>query len=104
MAQPLSRNNGTALPRGVRRAVDAMRSMPAREFSLSELAHLAGVSARTLQRQFRSFLGKTPLAVLRDVRLKCARRALLHGSPHTTVTDVAPRCGFSHLGRFSIAY
>jgi AraC-like DNA-binding protein len=37
----------------------------------------SGGSARTLQRQFRSFLGKTPRAVLRDIRFECARRELL---------------------------
>ena len=100
----LSLDNASVLPRSVRRAIEAMRSTPARDFTVSELAAIAGVSGRTLQRQFQAFLGKTPVAVLRDVRLECARRALLRGSPRTTITDVALRCGFLHLGRFSIAY
>ena len=69
-------HNATVLPRGVRRAIEAMRSMPAGDFNVSELALIAGVSARTLQRQFRVFLGKTPLAVLRAerARSRLARR------------------------------
>ena len=70
------------LPRGVRRALDAMRANVSHYWSLADLADISGMSGRTLQRQFRSFLGKTPRAVLRDIRFECARRELLHGSPN----------------------
>lgn len=92
------------LPRGVRRALDALRANIGRNWRLTELAAMAGVSARTLQRQFMDFLGKTPGAVLREIGLECARRELLQGSPGLKIMDVALRCGFSHFGRFSIAY
>jgi AraC-like DNA-binding protein len=92
------------LPRGVRRGIDAMRANVERNWNAVDLAAVAGVSSRTLQRQFRSFLGKVPRAVLRDVRLECARRELLQGPPDTKVMDVALRCGFPHFGRFSSEY
>ena len=92
------------LPRGVRRALDAMRSNLGHNWRLTELAAIAGVSGRTLQRQFLTFVGKTPRAVLRDIGLECARRELLQGAPGVTIMDVALRCGFPHCGRFSIAY
>jgi AraC-like DNA-binding protein/tetratricopeptide (TPR) repeat protein len=91
-------------PRGVRRALDAMRADVRQEWSVAELGVVAGVSPRTLQRQFRIFLGKTPGAALRDIRFEHARRELLQGLPNTKVTDVALHCGFAHLGRFSIEY
>lgn len=92
------------LPRGVRRALDAMRANVGRNWRLAELGAVAGVSGRTLQRQFLSFLGKTPLATQREIALESARRELLQGSPGLKIMDVALRCGFPHFGRFSIVY
>jgi AraC-like DNA-binding protein/Tfp pilus assembly protein PilF len=92
------------LPRGVRRALDAMRGNVGRNWRLAELADVAGVSGRTLQRQFLTFVGKTPRAVLQDLGYECARRELLQGGPDTRIMDIALRCGFAHCGRFSIAY
>jgi AraC-like DNA-binding protein/tetratricopeptide (TPR) repeat protein len=92
------------LPRGVRRALDAMRANVGHDWSLVDLADISGVSGRTLQRQFRSFLGKAPRAVLREIRFEYARRELLHGSPNSKVMDVAEDCGLTHFGRFSVEY
>src|SRR4029079_11922676 len=94
----------SALPRGVRRALDAMRAAPSREFDLAELSAIAGTPARTLQRQFRTFLGKSPLDALRDIRFEAARRELLRGSPSAKVAEIAARAGFTHFGRFSTEY
>lgn len=81
------------LPRGVRRARDAVRANVGHDWSLADLVDSSGVSARILQRQFWSFLGKTPRAVLRDIGFEYARRELLHGSPDSKVLDVAEDCG-----------
>ena len=75
-----------------------------RDWRVPELAALAGISNRTLQRQFQVFLGATPGAALRDLRFESARRELLQGSPHAKVMDIALRCGFPHFGRFSVEY
>ena len=40
------------LPRGVRRALDAMRANVSHDWSLADLADISGMSGRTLQRQF----------------------------------------------------
>src|SRR6266568_803357 len=92
------------LPRGVRGALDAMRANVEHDWSVTGLAAAASVSARTLQRQFRVFLGKTPSVALREIRFERARRELLQGLPDTKVTDIALRCGFPHGGRFSVEY
>jgi AraC-like DNA-binding protein/tetratricopeptide (TPR) repeat protein len=94
----------TLLPRSVRRALDAMRANVGHNWTVMEVASVAGVSARTLQRQFLAFVGKTPRATLRDIGFERARRELLRGSPEARVMDVALRCGFPHCGRFSVAY
>jgi AraC-like DNA-binding protein/tetratricopeptide (TPR) repeat protein len=94
----------SVLPRGVRRALDAMHTDLGRDIGLAELAVAAGLSGRTLQRQFRMFLGKTPHEALCDIRFEAARRKLLRGAPGLKIMDVAARCGFPHFGRFSVEY
>jgi AraC-like DNA-binding protein/tetratricopeptide (TPR) repeat protein len=91
-------------PRGVRRALAAMRSNVGQEWSIADLAAIAGVSARTLQRQFSVFVGAPPSATLRDIRFEHARRELLRGLSSTKVGNLALHCGFTHLGRFSTDY
>ncbi|MDG6103245.1 AraC family transcriptional regulator [Dactylosporangium aurantiacum] len=94
-----------ARPRTVQRAVDAIRADPARAFTVTELAAVAGVSVRALQEGFRRHVGLAPLAMLRRIRLGCARDELLAAGPHeVTVAEVAHRWGFGHLGRFAAAY
>jgi len=92
------------MPRAVRRALDAMHANVGHRWTIAELARIAGTSARTLQRQFLSFLGKTPRAVLRDIGFERARRELLQGVSGGKIMDVAWRCGFPHFGRFSVEY
>jgi AraC-like DNA-binding protein len=91
--------------RAVRRVVAAIEAEPERAWRLADLAACAGVSARTLQEAFQRELGSTPLEQLRLVRLARARRDLLAADPRgTSVTEVAGRWGFFHLGRFSQVY
>ena len=100
---PLADETG-AVPRGLARALRAMRAAPAKTPTLKDLARTAGVSTRTLQRQFQAFLGKTPVEALRAIRLEHARLDLLRGERGSSVADIATRWGLAHLGRFSIEY
>ena len=104
IARQKSSSMASPLPRSVRRALDAMHANVGHGWSVTELAVVAGVSGRTLQRQFLAFLGKAPRAVLRDINFDGARRELLRGSAGAKVTDIAQRCGFPHGGRFSVEY
>ena len=64
-----------------------------------------GVSERTLQYAFRDYVGMSPLAYLRVCRLNRVRADLASSDPaSTTVTQVAMRFGFLHLGRFAGDY
>jgi AraC-like DNA-binding protein len=92
------------LPRAVKKVLALLEEDPARRRSLAELAAAAGIAPRTLQKHFRCFLGRTPQAVQQALRLEHARRELLRGAPDAAVTDIALRCGFRHLGRFSVLY
>ena len=70
---------------------------------LEALSSATGVSVRSIFHHFRKWRGKTPMAFLKEVRLRQAR-ALLQGSPHMTVTQVAFACGFGNLGHFAADY
>lgn len=101
-AEPMAPETGS---RTVRLALDLIEGEPAKAWRVAELAQRAGVSPRTLQEAFRRDLGVTPLEQLRRTRMERARRDLLAADPRAaSVTDIAARWGFFHLGRFSRAY
>jgi AraC-like DNA-binding protein len=92
-------------PPAVRRVVDLIEGQPERAWTIVELARHAGVSPRTLQEAFQRELGMSPLERLRRTRLERARHDLVSADPaHTSVTDIAARWGFFHLGRFAQTY
>src|SRR5215471_13688729 len=92
------------LPRDLHRALERLQAEPERAWTLASLAAACGVAPRTLQKHFRRFLGRTPVAFLRELRLDQARQQLLRPAATTSVTDVAAGCGFNHLGRFAAWY
>jgi AraC-like DNA-binding protein len=92
------------LPRDVKKAVELLKRHPARMRSIDELAAACGVTRRTLEKHFRQFTCRTPSQVRREARLDWVRRELLRAQPDGSVTDLAERCGFNHLGRFAAAY
>ncbi len=103
-AGPDASSATSPLPRAVRRTLDAMQADVGHRWTISELAAIAGVSSRTLQRQFLAFVGRPPNAALREIGFEKARRELLRGRPGIQVTEVALKCGFPHLGRFAVEY
>lgn len=91
--------------RAIRKVVAAVQAEPEKAWRLTDLAQVAGVSARSLQEAFQRHLQITPLEYVRRTRLDRARRDLLDADPGaTSVTDIAARWGFFHLGRFSQVY
>ncbi|OXM51495.1 helix-turn-helix transcriptional regulator [Amycolatopsis alba] len=91
----------------VRRAMTYCEEHAAEPVSIGELAMATRISVRALQLAFRTELGLTPLEYLRRIRLDHVHQDLLaiaRGRAEGTVTDVALRWGFTHLGRFSGLY
>ncbi|NQX26657.1 AraC family transcriptional regulator [Microbacteriaceae bacterium VKM Ac-2854] len=71
----------------------------------ADAARAAGLHTRTLQTSTRHHLGVSPSSYLRGIRLLRVRSDLIEGTPDScSVSDVAHRWGFGHLGRFSAAY
>jgi AraC-like DNA-binding protein len=93
-------------PHVVRRVVELIDSTPEKAFTVASLAMHAGVSERSLHAAFRTQLGMSPMSYVRRRRLQQAHDELLHLDPSAgaTVTDVALRHGFTHVGRFAAAH
>lgn len=70
-----------------------------------DIADQLSISMRTLQAHVREERGTTPSALVREYRLQHARALLSAADPlRETVTEIAQRAGFTHLGRFSVEY
>jgi AraC-like DNA-binding protein len=96
---------GPHRPRPVKRALDAMHAEPWRPYSAADLAEIAGVGVRLLQESFKQHVGVAPMAYLRRLRLDGVHAELVRSDPwQASVSEVAFRWGFTHLGRFAIAY
>ncbi|WP_433389515.1 AraC family transcriptional regulator [Micromonospora sp. KLBMP9576] len=97
---------GEVTPRALRRAVAYVDDHADQPITVDEIAAAAGVRPRALQLAFRRHRGTTPTRYVRQVRLERAHRDLQAADPATgvTVTLIARRWGFTHLGRFSTDY
>lgn len=71
---------------------------------IGQLARVAGVSARTVFREFAVAGRDSPAQFAKRVRLQRAAEFLSRADEHTSVTGVAFRCGFHNPGRFASDY
>ncbi|MEW2568653.1 AraC family transcriptional regulator [Streptomyces sp. NPDC057621] len=94
-----------ARPATVRRVMEAIEERPDEHYDAARLASLSQIGVRALQEAFRKHVGMSPTAYVTEVRLRRAHEQLLAADPATiTVTEVAYRWGFAHLGRFAQRY
>lgn len=102
---PAERGNGSACPQYIREARRLLEDHPEWDHTAENLAEYVGYTVRALQKGFRKYVGKSPIAYLRYVRLCRAHDELLAASPDSvTVDSVAHRWGFSHHGHFACSY
>jgi len=87
-----------------RRAETLLRQGELETPSVTVLARELGVPVAELRRAFAQSVGIGPVDWLRRQRFDGARRELRAASEDTTVTAVAMKWGFVHLGRFSTGY
>jgi len=90
----------TVAPRYVKRAMEYIQEYPDGIVSGAELAQMTNISLRALQDGFQRFAGTSIVAYQRQVRLERANSMLSRGDV-ASVTEVAVRCGFSNVSRFS---
>jgi transcriptional regulator GlxA family with amidase domain len=89
----------------VKRAIDLMDSYPEAAWSTFQLARATGVSTKALQAAFQRSDWPPPMAYLRRLRLHRTHAELATSPPEAvSVTTVAGRWGFVHLGWFADQY
>lgn len=93
------------LPRHVKRVVDYIEAHAEQPLTVEALAQVANVKVSAIYAGFRKYCGVAPLQYLRMVRMRRARSELLAAQPGSeTISNIAYRWGFTHLGRFGQEY
>jgi AraC-like DNA-binding protein len=104
-SEALIEGAGAASTAVAKQAIDLLHGHPEKPWSTADLARATGVSARALQRSFERSGEPPPMMYLRRLRLDRVHAELCAGCPDSvTVTMIASRWGFMHLGRFAGQY
>lgn len=92
--------------RVVRDAIAYIDAHLAEHITMASIADSVHMSVRSVQQGFREELGVSPMSYVRDRRLDRVHAELADALPSdgVTVTDVANRWGFHHLGSFAVEY
>lgn len=94
-----------ARPELLRRAMSYIDDNAHADIALADVAGHVFVTPRALQYMFRQHLDCTPMEYVRRVRLHHAHLELIISDRATaTVTQIANRWGFAHIGRFATYY
>jgi AraC-like DNA-binding protein len=100
----LDRQLSGVAPWQVRRAEEYIEANWDQPITVEALAAATGASARSIFHFFKEGRGYSPMAFVKQVRLRHARRMLMSPDADTSVTSVAFACGFSNLGHFAKDY
>jgi AraC-like DNA-binding protein len=90
----------------VQAAIDYLDDHLAEPVTMGSVAEAVHMSVRAVQQGFHEQLGMSPMTYLRERRLERAHEELMDATPAdgVTVTAVAERWGFHHLGSFGAEY
>lgn len=88
----------------VRRAEEYIEAHWNQPITIEELARVTSASARSIFHQFKKDREQSPMAFVKQVRLRHARDMLERRDPSTSVTATAFACGFANLGHFARDY
>ncbi|MCB1377769.1 MAG: GlxA family transcriptional regulator [Alphaproteobacteria bacterium] len=98
---PAAARYGTTDPR-LLKIITAMEEQGEDPLDAADLAAIAGISVRQMERLFRSELKERPMGLYQKLRLEKAERLLTY-SP-MSVREIAVACGFSSLPLFSRSF
>ena len=91
-------------PWQVKRVEDYIEAHWNEPITIERLTAVVNASARSIFKSFQKARGYSPMAFVRQVRLKQARTMLMFPNAKTSVTGVAFSCGFQNLGHFAHDY
>ncbi len=82
--------------------IDHIEARLEHKITPASLAAIAGMSEATFARKFKTRTGQSPMAFVKQVRLRAARIHLQDG--RLSLGEIAVRCGFSDQAHFSRAF
>lgn len=89
----------------VRQALDVIAAESSAGHSVVDLARAVNVGVRSLEIAFRRELNDTPHRYLQRTRMRRVHEELRDADPQdATVSELAAKWGFNHLGRFAARY
>jgi transcriptional regulator GlxA family with amidase domain len=100
----LDRRCRDVAPWQVRLVEDYIEAHWDQPITIEAVAQVVHASARSIFDSFRKSRGHSPMAFVKQVRLRHARQMLTSPEPGTTVASVACYCGFGNLGNFAKDY
>ncbi|WP_324755172.1 GlxA family transcriptional regulator [Roseovarius sp. Pro17] len=101
--QPRSENDVNALPLvKLETTIAAMEGHLEDPLSTADLADVEGLSVRQFERKFKTFLGQSPMAFYRTLRLRRARTLIEQTA--LSITEISVACGFGSPSSFSRHY
>ncbi len=102
---PLEGPVNSIAPYFIKRVEEYIHAHAHEAMTIETLAEYAGVSVRTLFAGFHRYRETSPMEFVRQIRLQHVRSELLaQDFAAKSVTDIALKWGFNHLGRFAIDY
>ncbi|WP_194269907.1 AraC family transcriptional regulator [Candidatus Methylospira mobilis] len=99
-----SKSNKKVDQRNLEQVCNYIQANLDKPLALSELEHISGLSARSLQYGFQRRFGCTPTQWIREQRLTLAHNRLKLATSCDRVTGIALSCGFTHMGVFGRDY
>jgi AraC family ethanolamine operon transcriptional activator len=90
--------------RALRLALEYIEAYADQPPTIGDLCAASAASARTLEYAFRDWFGVTPKQYLQATRLHRVRRDLRRFGGHASVSEIAARWGFWHMGQFAADY
>jgi AraC-like DNA-binding protein len=93
------------MPKALRTLIDQIHAHPEQSWTTADMARVARIGIRAVQKAFAHHIGTTPNAYVRRIRLARVHMELTSTDPSTaTVTEIARRWRFNELGRFAAHY
>lgn len=91
-------------PKHIQRAYDYIMAHYDEDIGIDDIVRVSGVSARALFAGFKRYKGVSPMVALKTRRLQAVYDELKLLAPGETITRIAYKWGFSHMGNFSKDY
>ncbi len=103
-SQLLERERPSPAPWQVRLVEDYIDAHWNEPLTIEKLAGVTGGSVRSIFKAFKNARGVTPMAFVKSIRLRQARRLLENPDRDTSVIGVSFYCGFFNAGHFARHY